>query len=53
MRDYPDVAVMQVPDDEPVKVYHEEPFRDPSPFTEKTAAEWARAKYPIVASTCV
>jgi hypothetical protein len=48
-----DAKVTQIPDDQLVKVYQDEPFRDPTPFIEKPAWQWAAERYGMVASTSV
>ncbi len=45
--------IKQLPDDELLKVYQEEPFEDPSEYIETTCAEWVKGGGDIVASTCV
>jgi hypothetical protein len=46
-------TIKPVPDDQVVKVYEHEPFRDPTPCTAKPAREWAAAERGIFASSCV
>jgi hypothetical protein len=44
-------TVRQLADDEPLKVYQDEPFHDPTPSITKTCGGWATQKG-VIATTC-
>lgn len=46
-----DPQVRRLPDAEPVKVYQDTPYRDPTPSITKTAAEWAAEKSGVVSTS--
>jgi hypothetical protein len=44
-------TVTRIPDDELVKVYQDTPYRDPTPYITKTAAEWAAESDGVIATS--
>lgn len=44
-------VVTMLPDNRVLRVYTDEPFRDPSPYVERTASEWAICEKGLIGTT--